>query len=357
MVTPLLWVGEQPPRCITEEHEKVMDSVINYYYPTKEDTQDIKVPYKYEKLFLDNGAYTALYQGKELDAERVLDLQERINPDFTIPLDYPYKPGMERKEMDKRWRRTKENILYWQESSSLKIIPSLHAVGTKMMVNSIQWLQKKCDSEFIAVGSVITRYNSRIKTNEKFTGFFGDRQPSKQLADTMLFVGQMTRKYSDFDVHIMGFGSSPMTYHLSVYCGVHSTDCSGHRRKAAFGKIILPQTGERYVCNRGAKFGIMEWNAEDVEKLIKCNCPVCSDMPHDFTIRKEKLASDWKLRAIHNKWVMEEEEKKAKELIEDGLDVYEKFLDKIFKRSSLKYMFEYAKRMQKQSRVEMWVER
>jgi queuine/archaeosine tRNA-ribosyltransferase len=356
MVTPLLWVGEQPPRCITEEHEKVMDSVINYYYPTKEDTQDIKVPYKYEKLFLDNGAYTALYQGKELDAERVLDLQERINPDFTIPLDYPYKPGMERKEMDKRWMWTKENILYWQESSSLEIIPSLHAVGTQMMVNSIQWLQKKCDSDFIAVGSVITRYSSMIKISEKFNGFFGDRQPSKQLVDTMLFVGQMTRKYSDFDVHIMGFGSSPMTYHLSVYCGVHSTDCSGHRRKAAFGKIILPQTGERYVCNRGAKFGIMEWKAEDVEKLIECNCPVCSDMPHDFTIRKEKLASDWKLRAIHNKRVMEEEEKKAKELIEDGLDVYEKFLDKIFKRSSLKYMFEYAKRMQKQSRVEMWGE-
>ena len=351
MVTPLLWVGEQPGY-ILEEHEKVMDSVINYYYLT-----DAKIPYKYEKLFLDNGAYTALYQGKELDAERVLDLQERIDPDFTIPLDYPYKPGMERNEMEERWKRTKENILYWQESSSLEIIPSLHAVGTQMVVNSIRWLQKRCDSEFLAVGSVITRYNSRIKINEKFRGFFGDRQPSKQLVDTLLFVGQMAKDYSDFDVHIMGFGSSPLTYHLGVYCGVHSTDCSGHRRKAAFGKIILPQTGERYVCDRDAKFGVKKLDEDDVEKLIGCNCPICGNMPPDFKIRKEKLVSDWILRAIHNKWVMEEEERIAKELIEEGSDVYENFLDKIFKRSSLKYMFRYAKRMREQSRVEMWLER
>ena len=49
--------------------------------------------------------------------------------------------------------------------------------------------------------------------------------------------------------------------------------------------------------------------------------------------------------------------KKAKELLEEGLDVYENFIEKIFKRSSLKYMFEYAKRMRKQSRVEMWLEK
>jgi len=354
MVTPLLWVGEQPGY-ILEEHEKVIDSVINYYYPFGRDITDVKIPYKYEKLFLDNGAYTALYQGKELDAERVLDLQEGIDPDFTIPLDYPYKPGMERKEMDKRWERTKENILYWQESSSLEIIPSLHAVGTKMMVNSIQWLQKRCNSEFLAVGSVITRYNSRIKINEKFNGYFGDRQPSKQLMDMLLFVGQMTKKYSDFDIHIMGFGSSPLTYHLGVYCGVHSTDSSGHRRKAAFGNIILPGTATRYICNREYNFDNRPPNAEEKELLEECMCPICRELARDSKIRLETLASHWKLRAIHNIWIIKYEEQRAKYLLNEGEDIYEKFLEEMFAKSGLNHLWKYAQKMKKQSRIEYWI--
>lgn len=351
MSAPLLWVGEHP-NYITEEHEKVMDSVINYY---KTDVTDVNIPYEYKKMFLDNGAYTALFNGIELDVERVLGVQETINPDLTIPLDYPYRPGMERKEMEKRQEKTKENILYWNENSSLKIVPPLHAIGTKSLIDHIKWLQKNCNSDFLAVGSVITRYNSAINITKKFNGFFGDRQPSKQLIDTLLFVGQLMQMHSDFDFHMMGLGTSPLTYHLTVYCGVHSTDCSGHRRKAAFGKIILPGTGEKYICDRGAKFGVTEMSDADMEKLSQCQCPICRELPADAVLRKEKLASHWKLRAIHNKWVMEQEEKRAEMLLDDGIDVYEKFLEELFIGSSLKYLFKYAKQMRNQSRVEMWL--
>lgn len=356
MNSPLLWIGEQPNYLI-ENHKKVMDSIINYYTKALENEDSVKIPYKYEYLFLDNGAYTALYNGIELRKDRVMDLQEAINPDLAIPLDYPYRSGMTKIEMEKRWEKTRENIIYWEKSSSLEIVPPLHARGVKMLEDSIKWLQKNCDSDFLAIGSVITRYNHSVKIAEKLSGFFGDRQPSKQLIDTLLFVKQMIQKHSDFDIHIMGFGSSPLTYHLAVYCGIHSTDCSGHRRKAAYGKIILPGTGERYICERGTTFGDTKLNEGDMKKLTQCACPICKDMPLNSEIRKEKLANDWKLRAIHNKWVMEEEEKKAKELLKEGFDIYEMFLQEMFKFSGLRYMFKYARRMKKQSRVETWLEK
>lgn len=349
MNIPTLWIGEHP-NYILHNHNKVIDSVINYY-----SSDSRKIPYKYEKLFLDNGAYNALYRDIELNKEKVIDVQETIDPDLTIPLDFPFVPGMSKREMQKRSEKTKINIVYWQNSTNLTTIPPLHAIGSSMLIDFIRWLQKYSDSDFVAVGSVITRFESEIKINDNFKGFFGDRQPSKQLVDTLLTVKKILQDYSDFKVHTMGFGSSPLTYHLSVYCGVDSTDCAGHRRKAAYGKIILPGKGERYICDRNIKFGLTPFSEDDRRLLSECECPICKELPNDGKMRKERLAQDWKLRAIHNKWVMEFEENRARNLIEKGLDIYERSLERLFEKSSFLHLFKYAKKMRNQSRIEQWV--
>lgn len=57
--------------------------------------------------------------------------------------------------------------------------------------------------------------------------------------------------------------------------GVDSTDSAGYRRKAAYGKILLPGTGERYVGRGDAKFGISKLSQNEVILLCKCQCPIC----------------------------------------------------------------------------------
>jgi len=336
----LFWVGEQPsPVKKDRSSDLVMDSVINYY------DSDLRKPsYQWGQLFLDNGAFTARMRGLSLDKERVIEVQESIDPDRTIPLDYPFTTGQTPRQMEKSWAKTKENVTYWQTSTRLrrKLVPALHAWNKKSLASNIRWLQRNADSDFLALGSIVG------PSFGKFRGFFGDRQPSTELIDMLSLAISSISKLSDFKVHLMGFGSSPLTLHLGYYLGARSTDSAGYRRKAAFGKIVLPGKGERHVGDdsmTGRDFGknamsIREDNPrreEDLEMLNRCACPICST-------NADVLWVDWRARAIHNEFVMKEEANIAHRFLSLGRSTYEKFLDQVvFSRSSLKYLWEYAK--------------
>lgn len=320
-----------------------MDSVFNYYK-----SEELELSYKFGQLFLDNGAYTAKMTGIKLDPERVIFVQETFNPDLTIPLDHPFTAGMTVSEMHKLWEKTANNILYWQNSTSLngKLVPTLHSWSKKSLIENVEWLQKNANAEFVALGSIV---------NPEFTaykGFFGDRQPRKELVDMICLASSCVGKKSDFRIHLMGFGSSPMMLHLGYYLGVYSTDTMGYRRKAAYGKIVLPGTGERYLGETSASFGkgtnLLDdkdsRNSRDLALLNRCTCSVCM-------INKYQLWANWKARAIHNEFVMKQEAKIAERLLSMSIETYEKYLDNVFSRSSLKYLWEYAKIRKKYHRI------
>lgn len=335
------WAGESPNESIKIKHNYVMDSVINYY--AKEEP---KINYKYKKLFLDNGAFSTLKNSngnkKELNKERVLDVQERLKPSYTVPLDYPFTPEMKQPVMEKRWHETKNNINYWSETSNLDLVPALHAWNISSLEKNINWLYQH-DFEYISLGSILTM-------DDEFKGFFGDRQPSKSFIDSIIMAQQIANRYN-LKIHIFGFGSSPIMYHIGAFCGLKSTDSIGYKRKAAYGKIILPQTGERDCGNGKAVFGNKKegynidvfFSEEDKKKLESCECSVCKDLPKNAEARWENLRQDWVKRAYHNKWVMEHEERVMNELKNDT-DKYKTFLDESIGKSGLKHLWEYAKR-------------
>jgi queuine/archaeosine tRNA-ribosyltransferase len=336
----LLWIGEQKIPIMTDRtSDFVMDSVINYY-----DDERPRLAYRAGNLFIDSGAFTASVKGLTLEKERVIFIQESLHPTFAIPLDFPFRPGMLINDMKKRWEMTKDNILYWQHSSTIKkIVPPLHAWNKESLLKHLLWLQKHANSEYIAIGSIV---NPNF-TN--FSGFFGDRQPNRELIDMIAFAIKSIKEHSDFKVHLMGFGSSPLMLHLGYYLGAESIDSSGYRRKAAYGKIILPGTGERYVGNSSANFGVTPLssskNSKEVLLLQKCDCPIC-------IVNQDLLWSDWKARAIHNEHVIKKEAQIARQLIQVGADTYEMYLDKVvFANSSLKYLWEYAKLRKKFYRI------
>jgi len=333
------WVGETPNNAIKLKHNYVMDSVINYYH-----MEDPKIEYDYNKLFLDNGAFSSLKNSQKsvLREERVLNIQEKLKPEYTVPLDYPFTPGMDRVVMKKRWEKTAENIEYWIDVTDLNLVPALHAWDRSSLNDNIKLLYRK-DQDYISMGSILT-------TADEFNGFFGDRQPSKNLIDSIITTKQICDQYG-LDVHVFGFGSSPIMYHIGAFIGIKSTDSIGYKRKAAYGKIILPQTGERYCGSGKAKFGnTNQGNSasccltkDELQKLAQCKCPACKDQPADGSIRWENLKSDWVKRAYHNKWVMEHEEEVSR-IYNDDKEAYSKFLDETIGRSGLGHLWEYTKR-------------
>ena len=345
------WAGETPNDSVKINHTYVMDSVINYY---KEDDPQIK--YKYKELFLDNGAFSALKNindnKMQLEKERVLDVQELLKPTHTVPLDYPFTPDMKNSLMKKRWADTQDNINYWSETTKLGLVPALHAWNIDSLKKNIEWLYKN-DFEYISLGSVLTM-------DDQFKGFFGDRQPSKAFIDSIIMAQQIANNYG-LKIHIFGFGSSPIMYHIGAYCGLKSTDSIGYKRKAAYGKIILPQTGERYCGNGEAVFGNTKKKEQlvenflsdrDIKNLEKCECPVCKTLPKNAEERWEYLRHDWVRRTHHNKWVMEEEEKIANGFMNDKLE-YEKFLDDTIGKSGLNHLWEYAKRRLNHHKIDL----
>jgi queuine/archaeosine tRNA-ribosyltransferase len=329
MDSPLLWIGEfKRPLKRNRETDFVMDSCINYYRSSHP-----RLAYKAKKLFLDSGAYTARRLGIELMRDKIIEIQELLMPDKAVPLDYPFMPGISVSLMRRLWEKTKENIIFWQTSTKLKkrIVPVLHSWNKRSLISNLKWLQREADADVIMFGSLVNpNFN-------EFSGFFGDRQPRKEIID-MIFHGiEAVKRYTDFKVHITGFGSSPLTLHIAYYLGAESTDSAGYRRKAAYGKIILPGTGERYVSNRSANFGVSKIDDPlETMWLERCKCPICASNP-------ELLLKDWKARAIHNEYVIKMEWQKAQNYIKIGEDAYETYLDRIFARSGLNHLWKYIK--------------
>jgi queuine/archaeosine tRNA-ribosyltransferase len=305
----------------------VMDSQISYY-----DSDNPKLPYPYVKLFLDNGAYTALRKKLNLDPERVKRVQEALHPDKTIPLDYPFRVGLHRNSMKRNWEKTKNNIRDWQDTTRLReLVPALHAWSIKSLKANVNWLQRNSDASLVAVGSIV------FSTDFGHYTFFGDRNLSKSYIDMLLQTILQIRTQSDFGIHMMGFGSSPLMLHLGYFCGITSTDTAGYRRGAAYGKIILADRGWRYIGKLKESFHTAKPSAEEERILYECKCPTCKH-------NQRLLKSDWKARAVHNKFTLEAERDRAKRLLADGRDSYEGYLDNIFERlPKMRIIWRYTK--------------
>jgi len=320
-------VEHKTPIQIDRTKDHVMDSAYNYLR-----TINIKRRYSPLKLLVDSGAYTAARKKIELDPYKIIEIQERLGSDIAVPLDYPFMPYMTFEEMKKRWIKTIENTKLWVEvlNPRIDVMPMIHALNKKNLEETIKIISRIAEnSDIVGLGTIV---------DPTFTlkGFLSDRQPRKELFEMLLYAIMKVKEFG-YKVHVTGFGSSPLTLHIGLYMGVDSTDSSGYRRKAAYGKIVLPFTGERYIGNGKATFGVSMLSKKELKFIKeKCQCPVCSSNPH-------LLWKDWRARAIHNEWVIKQELKKGLKLLNEGLDIYEKYLDKLFLRSSLWHLWKYIK--------------
>jgi len=324
----LLWIAEDGSRIIQDHSsDDVMDSVIYYY---KMDKPNIK--YEYSRLFLDNGAYSSARKGIDLDREKVIEVQESIFPDLTIPLDYPLSRNDTSNSFKEKWSKTKENVLLWQNCTKLqgRLAPVLHSWGLDSLLENVRWLQKYCDSEIICLGSIV---NSSI-ISKNF--YFGDRTSSREFISILFKAICIVREQSDFKVHITGYGSSPLSLHLAYWLGADSVDSAGHRRRAAYGNIILPGTSDRYVGGKNGQFIKRKPNIKEMEMISKCQCPICRE-------NSTHLWKNWEARAIHNKFVIKAERERAESWLAESRDFYEKQLDNLYAQTGIYNLWKHAK--------------
>jgi queuine/archaeosine tRNA-ribosyltransferase len=329
-----LWLGEDGSR-IVQDHssDDVMDSAIYYL-----EDENPKVGYKFSRLFLDNGAYSANRKGIDLEREKVIELQEAIWPNFTIPLDFPFRSGETVEIMRNKWAKTVENIIYWQSSTRLigRLAPALHGWSRDSLKKNAEDLQKNADTEMICLGSLV---------NEQFMKrrfYFGDRVPSEEFVLMLHKTIEIVKRNTNFKIHIMGCGSSPLSLHLAYWLGADSVDSSGHRRRAAYGNIILPGTSDRYIGGREGKFVKRRVNERERRLMSECNCLACRRDP-------QLIWQNWEARAIHNRYVIKNERNKAEEWRSQGRKMYEEKLESMYRRSGSYHLWRLARMLVKYS--------
>jgi len=223
-------------------------------------------------IFLDSGGFQAMRYNFDIEIERLIEVYRIAGADYYFSLDYPStNPGNEEEKISrtiqnfKKLRKVLENV-----------IPIVHP-NIERAVREYE-AYKEYDPEYVAVGGLVPLM---LITNKR-----------KKAIDLMVKI----RRIHDGFIHVMGLGAPTIVPILKVI-GCTSTDSSAWRVKAAHGKIMLPNGGERYISDRNAKFGVTPLNEEEITFINKLGCPILKE--YDWN----GLAESFEVRALFNAWI------------------------------------------------------
>lgn len=291
---------------------------------------------------------------------RVQDFRENLykiyvgsKPDLAVTLDYPFDPR--RSDAYKRYKFSKENILrmvLWKivvNGRRLAILPVIHPIAKELLLDIFKRLpfsQRPSALSFIddediqrairdipalGIGSLIPLLMHRAK---------GGRE-----AVIKFLFDLRTKYYLDKFFHAFGIGGTT-TMHLAFYLGCDSVDCAGWRRRAIYGIVQLPGTGDRYVTEKTKERlkwkGIPVLKGDELREFEDCKCPAHKKgySTEDFDVHSR---GSFELRAIHNLYVYVQEVKEAQKSIQNG--EFESFVKERLSRSKIhRKLFESARK-------------
>ncbi|MDK6029326.1 hypothetical protein QPL79_08120 [Ignisphaera sp. 4213-co] len=267
----------------------VPDTMIRLWdYMPNIDLMINSIRWKWEKptattVWVDSGGYQVMVKGMKLTVDDVLSRYRRIEGDYFMSLDIP---------------------------------PSRFCYTTKELVNenikNFEYLYSKLDDKNIV--PIIHCYESSLffkaldvykSYGVKLIGYGGAVPPSlakggRGSRTTPLIPLALLSKLFNGDIHALGIGGTSTLYTALKIVGVKSMDSSSWRVKAAYGKVIVPGCGERYVGNGKASFGRKDLSKEDFEKLV--NALQKSGFP--YIEKVDMLIKTFRGRAIINAWIV-----------------------------------------------------
>jgi len=227
-------------------------------------------------IFLDSGGFQAMKHGIDIEIDKLIDVYKMAGADYYFSLDYPSPSA---RNSEKKIIRTILNFEKLRESME-HVIPVVHP-DIKRALREYE-AYKTYDPDYVAVGGLVPL----VLTSK---GLLNGR---KKAIDLILKI----RQHHLGSLHIMGLGS-PTVIPILKLLNCDSTDSATWRIKAAHGKIMLPNGGERYISNKGANFGVVSLNEKEIEIIEKMQCPILKRYGWSG------LERSFEVRALFNAWI------------------------------------------------------
>lgn len=286
---------------------------------------------------IDSGGFLFMKHNKvPLSPEKLVEMYETWKPNFAISLDHPIFPSLPEKIIKERQKLTLENLRIMVEtktSGNPILIPVIHGYNRSSLQWYIRELEKIGEFDIYGIGSLVPLVR----------GIKGAKGGLYKAIDVIRTVKELI---PDRRIHVFGVGSS-ITMHLMFLAGADSVDSSSWRFKAAYGAIQLRGIGDRYITGK-ANPKYPNLSEEEIEEIKKCQCPACRE--HGL----EGLKESFKLRAIHNAWIYQQEIKTIREKIEEG--TYEEYVKKIVSgHKTYQKVFEYIIHHSKKINLGKWI--
>ena len=267
------------------EHFKVPALMVNAYEIIKSENLHREIQAKgglHEFLnyngtiFLDSGGFQAMKHGIDIEISKLIDVYKMAEADYYFSLDYPSSSA---RNSEKKILRTISNFEKLRKAIE-HIIPIVHP-NIKRALREYK-AYKQYNPEYIAIGGLVPL----ILTTK------GLSNGRKRALDLMAEIRKRHKSY----LHVMGLGA-PTVIPILKILKCNSTDSAAWRIKAAHGKIMIPNKGERYVSNKKAKFGVVFLCEEDRQRIEEIGCPILKE--HDWSC----LEKSFEARALLNAWV------------------------------------------------------
>ncbi len=232
-------------------------------------------------IWIDSGGYQILVKGLKIDVEDILKRYRSIPADFYMSLDIPCSDPSTFNE--KLLYINLRNYVYLSKNlRDKKIIPIVHLYPIKYMIEAVDF--------YVSHGADIIAYGGIVPPMIRKT-----RLRLKSILGFLI----LKKLYPNIKFHVLGIGSYIMI-RIFKKLGAFSIDTSTWRVKAAYGHVIIPGLGERYVGTKKLRFGTPYAKEEELELLYR----KLKESKFPFIERFYDLIRTFKGRAIINAWVI-----------------------------------------------------
>jgi len=241
-----------------------------------------KLPSKrHFSLWIDSGGYQIMRHNVRFDIKDIIHRYTLIDAEYYMSLDIPVTDPCQanQKIIEKNYENFLELIKYLPEKN---IIPIIHLYPSEYLL--------KFSQEYVDMGCSIIAYGGIVpplfrKTRLRFKALLG------------LLI--LLKSFPNVRFHVLGAGSYLMI-RIFESLGVYSLDTSSWRVKAAFGHVLIPGLGERYVGDRNIRFNTPKVKEGELEVLYNSLKNTNFPLMENFY----NLLKTFEGRAIINAWVI-----------------------------------------------------
>ena len=234
-------------------------------------------------VWVDSGGYQAMVRGVKLCLESVVARFRSLDGDIYISLDTP-PTSLCPDDRGLVLRNIEVFDVLRSRLDDRVVVPVVHCYAPHLMLEAID-IYRSLGAKIIAFGGAVPPSMARMGRGSRVA-------PLIALAIAV--------KASRVPIHALGIGGSITMYSVVKVLGASSVDSSSWRVKAAYGKIVVPGLGERYVGDGRARFGRVDLKPHELEILKQ----YLEKTGFPYIDKVEEMLKTFRGRAIINAWIM-----------------------------------------------------